>query len=190
MTENSMENRQDSASPTSDVLLSLPGIRITTSWLMIADRRYSVLELRDLRTQRGPFDPVTTRAGLATMIGIALLGATVRSLPPIGLLGAVIAITALAAITAITAWRRPRGYTLWAESHGLMLQLYYSDDQRIFGHVCRTLMRARERAFDAAIPNPPHYGRRLETSSVPHPSTLSPTTTTAERARNIFTRAG
>jgi hypothetical protein len=141
MTESFMENRKESDPTTSDVLLSLPGIRITTSWLTIADRRYSVLELRDLRTQRGPFDPVTTRTGLATMIGIALLGATVRSLPPIGLLGAVIAIGVLAALTAITAWRRPRGYGLWAESHGLTLQLYYSDDQRIFGHVCRTGLR-------------------------------------------------
>lgn len=185
-----MENRNDPSSPRADVLLNLPGIRITERWLTIADRRYPVTELRNLRTLRGRHDPVTGRAGLCTLIGVALLGVTAPSLPWIGLLGAISSVIALAIITALTAWRRPRGYALWAEHNGITLQLYFSDDERIFGHVCRSLIRARERAFDAEIPNAPHYGRHTETPSVPHPSTLHPTSSTAEQARNVFTRAG
>src|SRR5687767_9301400 len=116
-----MENRYGSTSPT-EVLLSLPGIRITDRWLTIADRRYPVDELRDLRTLRGRFAPVTTRAFICTLIGLAMLGASMRSLPTIGLLGAAGSILVLAVITAVSAWRLPRGYALWAEHHGLTLQ--------------------------------------------------------------------
>jgi hypothetical protein len=172
-----------------ETLLSLPGIRITERWVTIADRRYAVTELENVRTMRGRHDVATVRAATCTAVAIVLLAITARSLPAAGLLGAVSSIVILAAITAIFAWRRPRGHALWADHHGIALQLYFSDDERIFGHVCRALRRARERAYDAQTPNAPHYGR-TDAPSVPHPSTLHPATSGAEQARNIFSRAG
>jgi hypothetical protein len=172
-----------------EILLSLPGIRITERWVTIADRRYPVSELQNVRTQRGRHDVATVRAAACTGAAIVLLAVVGRSLPLAGLLGAACSTLILAAITAMFAWRRPRGHALWADHQGMALQLYFSDDERSFGTVCRALRRARERAFDTQATNPPHYGRG-ETAATPHPSTSHPASSAAERARNVFSRAG
>lgn len=176
--------------PEPGILLDLPGIRITDRWLTIADRRYPITELRDLRTLRGHHHSATVRAALATGAGLVVLAVTATALPAIGLLAAATAVLLLALVTGVCAWRNPRGHTLWADHRGLTLQLYYSDDQRVFGHICRTLVRARERAFDEPLPNPPHRPRHAPAAAVPHPSTLRPGSIAAEQAHAAFTRTG
>jgi len=45
-----------------------------------------------------------------------------------------------------TNWRlRPRAFEIWAEYDGVVVRIYHSTDEKTFGHVCRALIRARER---------------------------------------------
>jgi hypothetical protein len=66
---------------------------------------------------------------------------------------AMAAIGILPAGLAIGAWRLcPPSYQLWADYHGSTVLLFASNDERIFGHVCRALIRAREHR----PPEPPY----------------------------------
>lgn len=135
-----------------DTLLRRPGIRVSGRWFIVGSRRYDVTELSHLRTVRGRHDPLTVRAVITTGVVLAaiaaLMAASSASRPM--KLSAVPALGAALVVPVVLAWvghrLRPRPYELWAEYRGTTVQLFYSDNEREYGQVCRALVRAREMA--------------------------------------------
>ncbi|GAB3152188.1 hypothetical protein GCM10027290_42500 [Micromonospora sonneratiae] len=131
-------------------LYQRPGISITGSWFVVGARRYSVSELSQLHTARGPHDPLTVRAVAVT--GVLLAGIGVA----LGYTGGLYHLTAAAYLTlgvaalvpvllAIIGHRwRPPAYELWGNYRGMTMLLFSSDQEREFGQVTRALLRARE----------------------------------------------
>jgi hypothetical protein len=54
-------------------------------------------------------------------------------------------------VAAVMARVRPRPYELWARYHDEVVQLFCSTEEKTFGHVCRALIRARERGVDEEV---------------------------------------
>jgi uncharacterized protein DUF6232 len=135
-----------------ETLLRRPGIRVTARWFIVGSRRYDVTELSHLRTMRGRHDPLTIRTIITTGVVLAAIGAVMAASSagrPIKLT-AIPALGAALLVPVLLAWMgyrlRPRPFELWADYHGMTIQLFYSDSEREFGQVCRALVRAREMA--------------------------------------------
>jgi len=141
------EGRDDRPDPGGDrVHYDHDGVSVTGQWLTLADKRYAVAELRNLRTVRGPYHPLATATVVVAvaflfMVGVswplihkdaaAWLGVGAVSIVPLGM--------ALATLRV-----RPRPYELWADYRGMTGPVYWSQDAHTYGQVCRALIRARE----------------------------------------------
>ena len=150
--EGNPSGRPAFVTPRPDTLLRQPGIRVSGRWFIVGSRRYDVTELSHLRTVRGPHDPLTIRAVITTSVVLAAIGAVMAASNagrPIRL-SAVPALAAALLVPVVLAWvghrLRPRPFELWADYRGLTIQLFYTDNEREYGQVCRALVRAREMA--------------------------------------------
>ena len=137
-----------------------PGVRITSEAFIVAGRRFFISELTQLRTARGPHDPLTVRAVVVTAavlagIGIAL-GYTgdLYELPATTYLALGLAAFLPVALAAVGHRWRPPAYELWGRYRGSMVLLFSSDQERQFGRVTRALVRAREAARLGGIAHP------------------------------------
>jgi hypothetical protein len=122
------------------------GVQITTSWLVVPDRRYPVHELRSLRTTRGPYHPYVTATVVAAA---AFLFMVAGSLPffyddPAGWIGAGTVATIPIGMALAALRLRPRAYELWADYRGETVPVFWTYDETTFGQVTRALVRATE----------------------------------------------
>ncbi|MDG4767377.1 DUF6232 family protein [Solwaraspora sp. WMMD406] len=127
-----------------------PGIEVTTRWFVVAGRRFAITDLTDLRTARGPRDPLAVRAGGVVAVVLAVIAVVIgftRGLDQVSAL-AYLALLVAAFIPVGIAWLadrlRPRSFELWGRHRGGMMLLFSSDEERQYGQVSRALMRARE----------------------------------------------
>ncbi|MDG4789488.1 DUF6232 family protein [Micromonospora sp. WMMD1102] len=138
-----------------------PGVRITNEAFIVAGRKFSLSELTHLQTARGPHDRLTLRAVLVTaavLVGIGVaLGYTgdLYRLPASTYAGlGLAAFVPVGLALAGNRWRPP-AYELWGRYRGEMVLLFSSDHERQFGHVTRSLIRAREAARLGGLAYPP-----------------------------------
>jgi hypothetical protein len=143
-----------------ETLLRRPGIRVTGRWFIVGSRRYDVTELSHLRTVRGRHDPLTIRAIITTAVVLGAIGAVMaasNASQPIQL-AALPALAAALLVPVVLAWlghrMRPRPFELWADYQGTTIQLFYCDNEREYGQVCRALVRAREMALQGPAFDP------------------------------------
>ena len=141
------EGRQNrSSSGTGRVHYDHDGVLITTSWLVVPDRRYAIAELRNLRTSRGPYHPYVAATVVASA---AFLFMVAGSLPflyndPAGWIG-VGTVATIPVGMAVAALRlRPRAYELWADYRGETVAVFWTVDETTYGQVTRALVRAME----------------------------------------------
>jgi len=132
-----------------------PGILVTYHVFEVAGRRYAVADLSDLRTARGPQDPFAVRAVLlaglivAAVVTAVSFGGGPTGLDPATYL-ALLAAACLPVLLAVVVARiRPRPFELWGLHYGVMVRLFVTDDERVYGQVTRALRRAREAYLDA-----------------------------------------
>lgn len=124
------------------------GVWVTDQWLVITGRRYPISDLRNLRTVRGPHDPLvgwTAGVSVALLIGVlaVLASGSYREAPTAGLVITFLAL--LPATLAGAAWRfRRRDFELWADYRGMPVLVLRSYDATAYGQICRALIRARE----------------------------------------------
>ncbi|MGI5215067.1 DUF6232 family protein [Plantactinospora sp. CA-290183] len=129
-----------------------PGIHITTEAFTVAGRRFSIAELTQLHTARGPHDPLTIRAVAVTaavLVGIGVaLGYTgdLYAFPATTYVGLGLTAFVPMGLAAVGHRWRPPAYELWGRYQGSMVLLFSSDHERQFGQVTRALIRARETA--------------------------------------------
>ena len=137
-----------------------PGITVTTDVFRVGGRSFPINQLSDLRTARGPHDPLTIRAVAVTAVVLAGIGLA------LGYTGTFYRLTAAAYLTlgaaalvpvlvAAAGHRlRPPAYELWGRYRGTMLLLFTSDQEREFGQVTRAVRRAREAARFGGLGEP------------------------------------
>jgi hypothetical protein len=124
------------------------GIVVTEQWFIAGGRRFSISELRNLRTARGPHHQLTLRslgAAGAVALCVGAVGVTTDlSRTALLWLIAVLAVPLLAA--SIGHRLHPRAYELWCEFRGMTILLLRSNSERHYGQITRALLRAREAA--------------------------------------------
>jgi uncharacterized protein DUF6232 len=131
-------------------LYDRPGILVTDEWFVVAGYRYSVMELSNLRTGRGPRHPLTVRAmvvAVVVLLGLAaVLGLTAdpTNLPPGTYVAIAAALIAPFVLAAFGERLRPRPYELWADYYGITVRIFFSDSEQQYGQVTRALIRAKE----------------------------------------------
>lgn len=141
-------------------LYDQPGIRITSEWFTIAGRRFPVGELTNLRTARGPHDPLVVRAVLATGIVLAGIGAALSFTRDLNHLTAptylALGAAAFVPVTlAVVGQRlRPPAFELWGQYHGMNILLFSTDEERQYGQVTRALLRAQEMSRLGGVAEP------------------------------------
>ena len=134
----------------STLLYARPGIIVTVDRFTVGRSSYRVADLTHLRTTRGPHDRIAVRAVAVTaaMIGgVGLLLGFTGGLQRLTagaylILGAVFLLPAVLALVG-DRWRPPP-YELWGWHRGEEVLLFSADDERQFGQVTRSLLRARE----------------------------------------------
>lgn len=126
------------------------GIVITVETLQVGGRRYAIAELTDLRTARGPYDPVLLRVVALSGASVVAVAAAVGVHQPPTQLGVAGYLTLLVGgflpmtVAAVGSRLRPRPFELWAEHRGQSTLLYRAPDERHYGQVTRALLRAVE----------------------------------------------
>ena len=139
------------------ILYSRHGITITVDHLVVADRRYPVAQLTDLRTTDSASDGVGLRVVQVAMLVLAGLTAGLAASGAAGghtaalIFGAVVAAVAAVPLGFAVARRRRHGHQLWGRHRGVDLLLYATADAREFGQVTRAVRRAREVAVRDAV---------------------------------------
>jgi hypothetical protein len=142
------------------VLYRQPGVCVTSRSLVVANRRFPIIELTDLRTGRGRRDRTTVRAVVVIAIGLAGIGASLGFAGDIDRLGpktylALAAAVVVPLLTAAAGHRlRPRPFELWGQYRGRMVLLFRTDKEREYGQVTRALLRAQEAARLGAFADP------------------------------------
>jgi hypothetical protein len=126
-------------------------VTITDQWFATPDRTFTVAHLYDVRLARGSFDPIVAGTSLAAVVVLAAVGASLFELPPLAWPGMIVIGLASIGVAAVTARVRPRPYELWARYRGEVVQLFCSTEEKTFGHVCRALIRARERGVEEEV---------------------------------------
>ncbi len=138
-----------------------PGVRVTSEAFIVAGRRFTIAELTQLTTARGPHDRLTLRAVAVTaavLIGIGIaLGYTgdLYRLPAATYAGLGLAAFVPVGLAVVGHRWRPPAYELWGRYQGTMVLLFSSDHERQFGQVTRALIRAREAARLGGLAYPP-----------------------------------
>lgn len=141
-------------------LYDQPGIRITSEWFTVAGRRFPVRELTNLRTARGPHDPVVVRAVVATGIVLVGIGAALSYTSDLNHLGALtylaLGAAALVPVTMAVVGQRlcPPPFELWGQYQGMTVMLFSSDQERQYGQVTRALLRAQEMSRLGGVAEP------------------------------------
>jgi hypothetical protein len=120
-------------------------VTITDQWFATPDRTFTVAHLYDVRLARGSFDPVVVGTSLAAVVALVAVGASLFELPPLAWPAMVVIGIIPIGVATVTARVRPRPYELWARYGGEVVRLFCSTEEKTFGHVCRALIRARER---------------------------------------------
>lgn len=122
------------------------GVHVSERWFATPHGRYAISGLSRLRAGRGARSPAAHLAGaLAVLLaGVAVVGFMANYRTPLTGIG--IAGVALAAAGLMAALRglQRRPYQLWADHRGGTVLLYWSFDEKEYGHVTRALIRARE----------------------------------------------
>jgi hypothetical protein len=121
------------------------GVCVTEQVMQVAGRRYAVVDLNDLRTVRGPRDPLAMCLTWAAAVLVMVVVAVAVNLEDFALSAMLLVLGLVPAALAALTWRlRPSGCELWADYYGVEVQLYLSADEQKFNQVCRALVRARE----------------------------------------------
>jgi Family of unknown function (DUF6232) len=140
-----------SAASTHRIFYRSTEVAVTDQWFITPDRTFTVAHLYDLRMARGRFDPVVVGTSLAAVVVLVAVGASLFEMDPVAWPG-MIAVAMIPVSVAAVTWRvRPRPFELWAEYRGEVVQLFRSPAEKTFGHVCRALIRARERGVDEEV---------------------------------------
>lgn len=122
------------------------GIAVTQCWLTVANRRYRIDELTNLRTARGSRRPLKAFTfSAAGGLAVVLIAAT-QAFSISAWAGIAAALALPAVIIAIAAANRPQPCELWADYRGLTVQLLWLDNREHYNQVCRAITRAKERA--------------------------------------------
>ena len=120
-------------------------VRVTDQDLITRDGCYRMYDLCDLRTMRGPRDPLTL--GAAAFAGVLLFAVALSWSyfdDPVAWVGvAVVALIPLGAALLVLRLRR-RPYQLWADYEGARIMLLTCADRQVYGQISRALLRARE----------------------------------------------
>jgi hypothetical protein len=126
-------------------------VAVTEQWFATSDRTFTIAHLYDVRVARGSFDTVVVGTSLAAVVVLVGAGASLFKLPPLAWPGVVMFALVPVGVAAVTARFRPRRYELWARYRGEVVRLFCSTEEKTFGHVCRALIRARERGVDEEV---------------------------------------
>lgn len=137
-----------------------PGVRVTSEMFTVAGHHFPISELSNLRTARGPQDPLTFRAVLITATAVAGIGMALGYAGELYRLSArtylLLGVAAFVpmALGALGRRLRPPAYELWGRYRGTMILLFSSDQERQFGQVRRALIRACEVSRLGAVGDP------------------------------------
>jgi hypothetical protein len=137
-----------------------PGVSVTSESFTVAGRKFPVTQLTQLKTARGPRDPVTVRAAVVTGGVLAVIGVAFGYTGEFYRLSAAayLALGAAAFLPVLLAflgqWLRPPAYELWGRYRGEMILLFSSDQERQFGQLTRALRRAQEVARYGGMAEP------------------------------------
>jgi hypothetical protein len=126
-------------------------VTVTDQRFATRGRTFTVAHLHDVRVARGSFDPVVVGTTLAAVVVLVAVGASLFEMPPMAWPAMIVIATIPVSAAAVTYRLRPRPFELWAEYRGEMVQLFRSAEEKTFGHVCRALIRARERGFEEEV---------------------------------------
>lgn len=127
-----------------------PGVCVTSESFTVAGRRFAVGELTQLKTARGPHDPLTVRAVVVTGGVLVVIGIAFGYTGEFYRLNAAtyLALGAAAFLPVLLAFLghklRPPTFELWGRYRGEMMLLFSSDQERQFGQLTRALRRAQE----------------------------------------------
>ncbi|MDG4805087.1 DUF6232 family protein [Micromonospora sp. WMMD980] len=156
-----MQTDRSFAAPT--LLYARPGIVVTAERFTVGRTSWSVADITQLRTARGPHDRLAVRAVAVSAALIASVGLLLGFTGGLARLtaGAYLALGAvgllpLLLVLAGDRWRPP-AHELWGRIRSTEVLLFSSDDERQFGQVSRALRRAREGAA-RGFTDPPGAG--------------------------------
>jgi Family of unknown function (DUF6232) len=121
------------------------GVCVTDKYLLVAGRKYTVADLRDLRMVRGPYNPAALSGAV---IAAVLILAVAVAWPWHGLfvgIGAVAGVAVIPVVFVVAVARaRRRHHELWAAYRGVDVRVLDVAGGETFGQICRALMRSRE----------------------------------------------
>jgi hypothetical protein len=118
------------------------GVQVTDGWLVVDGRRYPVAELDNPRTVRGPRDAMTVSAGATAAVIAVVIAMTAGSFGPTGWIGAGFVLVTPLVVAAVGLARRPRPFELWADYHGLAMQLFLVEDKAGYHQIRRAMVHA------------------------------------------------
>ncbi|WP_329103739.1 DUF6232 family protein [Micromonospora sp. NBC_01699] len=137
-----------------------PGVQVTSESFTVAGHRFPVAELTQLRTARGPHDPLTVRTVVVTGAVLVVIGVAFGYTGEFYRLDAAtyLALGAAAFLPVVLAFLghrlRPPTHELWGRYRGEMMLLFSSDQERQFGQLTRALRRAQEVARSGGVADP------------------------------------
>lgn len=141
------------------------GVVVTDQWFVTPDRKFVVAQMQDVRTGRSAYDAIAVGTAVASIAILVAVGASLFRLDPAAWPGMIV-IGLVPVVVAGVTWRlRPRRYELWALYQGAVVQIFQCADEKTFGHVCRALIRARERGAED-VGDHPRYAQRALTAEV------------------------
>jgi hypothetical protein len=122
------------------------GVHVSERWFATPHGRYAISELSRLRAGRGARSPAARLAGVLAvlLVGVAVTGFAANYRTPLTGMGIAAVALAAAGLAAALRGLERRPYELWAGIHGGTVLLYWSFDEKEYGHVTRALIRARE----------------------------------------------
>ncbi|MFD6610787.1 DUF6232 family protein [Micromonospora chalcea] len=146
---------------TPKLLYARPGIVVTAERFTVGRNTWSVAEITQVRTDRGPHDRLAIRAVVVSAAMIAAVGVLLgftgglhRLTAGAYLLLGGVGLVPLLLVLIGDRWRPP-AHELWGRVRGTEVLLFSSDDERQFGQVSRALRRAREAARMGGWADPP-----------------------------------
>lgn len=121
------------------------GVLVTQRWLVVNSQRYPIRDLRNLRTAQGDRRQISNGTVIAAGTLLVVIIAAAQCLAVPALMAAAVGLLVPTAVVAIAVASSPRACELWADYHGMTVQLLWLDDREHYNQICRALTRARER---------------------------------------------